>query len=421
MFNAARFLQAAPIFALFTGCASVQPAAQTGSPGLTAPATAHVTTNTPNIALQHARDRQGLSAAGASTPAATAIPRAPQAPAIQAGRSVRSSLEFTDEQGQLRPDIQAYAREVSVTRQVPLQHVEALLLQARFDPKVARLMTPSGKRIQRSWVTYRARYVEPVRIRQGVEFWQAWRPHIDKAAAHYGVPASILVSIIGVETLYGRYTGSFPVLDALATLGFRHPDTNRPERSQLFRDQLADLIELDYKGELNAKTATGSFAGAVGLPQFMPGSLRRFAADGDNDKAIDLHGSVPDALASVGKFLRVHGWLPGLPVFAPAQLPANASKWVDGGLKPALTWPQLEQAGAYVIRQQNVSMDWTRHPVGVIDLLDEPRGLAEYRVATPNFFALTEYNRSYFYATSVAELAQELADRMGYGGPDGKP
>ena len=421
MFNAARFLQAAPIFALFAGCASVQPAAQTGPSNLPATASTYVTANTLNAAQQQARDSQGLSAGGTSTPAATAIPRAPQAPAIQAGKSVRSSLGFTDEQGQLLPDIQTYAREVSATRQVPLGHVESLLLLARFDPKVARLMTPSGKRIQRSWVTYRARYVEPVRIRHGVEFWQTWRTQIDKTAAQYGVPASILVSIIGVETLYGRYTGSFPVLDALATLGFRHPDTNRPERSQLFRDQLADLIELDYKGELNAKTATGSFAGAVGLPQFMPGSIRRFAADGDNDKAIDLHSSVPDALASVGKFLRVHGWVPGLPVFAPAQLPANASTWVDGGLKPALTWPQLEQAGAYVIRRQDVSMDWTHHPVGVIDLLDEPRGLAEYRVATPNFFALTEYNRSYFYATSVAELAQELADRMGYGGPDGKP
>lgn len=394
MFNAARFLQAAPIFALFAGCASVQPAVETGTHPLSGSGPAHTTTVTP---------------------------RAAQAPAIQAGNSVRSTQGFTNDQGQLLPDIQAYAREVAATRKVPLQHVEALLLLARFDPKVARLMTPSGNRIKRSWVTYRARYVEPVRIRQGVEFWQAWRPQVDAAAARYGVPPSILVSIIGVETIYGRYTGSFPVLDALATLGFRHPDTNRPERSQLFRDQLADLIELDHQGELDAKTATGSFAGAIGLPQFMPGSLRRFAADGDNDKAIDLRGSVPDALASVGKFLRVHGWQPGLPVFAPAHLPANASKWVDGGLKPALSWQQLEQAGATVGRQQGVSMDWTRYPVGVIDLLDEPRGLAEYRVATPNFFAITEYNRSYFYATSVVELAQELTAKMGYGGPDGKP
>ena len=418
MFNAARFLQAVPIFALFAGCASVQPAAHTTQPPprktVTAPpderpssrVATPVTAQPPNQDRVAGRQRHIIARADAPAP-------------IQAGFSTRSSHPFVSEQGQLMPEILAYAREVAASRHVPLSHVEGLLKKAQFDPQVAKLMTPSGNRIRRSWVTYRKRYVEPVRIRQGVEFWQTWRQDIDKAAADYGVPASILVSIIGVETLYGRYTGSFLVLDALATLGFRHPDTRRPERSQLFRDQLADLIELDYRGELDADTATGSFAGAVGLPQFMPGSLRRFAADGDNDKTIDLHGSIPDALASVGKFLRLHGWEPGLPVFAPVRLPENAARWVDGGLKPTLSWQQLEQDGAWVVRQQNVSMDWTRHPVGVIDLLDEPRGLAEYRVATPNFFALTEYNRSYFYATSVAELAQELADRMGYGAPDG--
>ena len=409
MFNAARFLHLAPILALFGGCASVQPAAHT----INIPSTTTANAN-PHVAVKPSPQKTIISAGPAA-------PRAAEAPSIQAGTSVKSADPFTDQQGQLLPDIKAYAREVASSRRIPLNHVESLLLLARPNAKIIQLMTPSGKRIQRSWVTYRQRYVEPVRIRQGIEFWQTWRSEVDAAAKHYEVPPSILVSIIGVETLYGRYTGSFSILDALATLGFRHPDTRRPERSQLFRDQLADLIELDFKGEIDAKTATGSFAGAVGLPQFMPGSLRRFAADGDNDQKIDLHGSIPDALASVGKFLRVHGWQPDLPVFAPVQLPANASKWVDGGIKPTLTWQQLEQGGAYVIRQQNESMAWTKHPVGVIDLLDEPRGQEEYRVATPNFFALTEYNRSYFYATSVAELAQALADRMGYGAPDGTP
>ncbi|OXR49785.1 MULTISPECIES: lytic murein transglycosylase B [unclassified Pusillimonas] len=398
MFKAARLLQAAPIFAFFTGCASVPPAINT--------AQADATTS-----------RQETLA---TAPYAVQL-RASLAPSIKAGQSVPGSGPFITPEGQLQPDIQAYAREVAATRNVPQEHVEKLLLLARVDPQVVRLMTPSGKRIKRSWVTYRQRYVEPVRIKQGVTFWQSHKAEVDRAAAQYGVPPSILVSIIGVETLYGRYTGNFSVLDALATLGFRHPDVNRPERSQLFRDQLADLIELDYRGELNATTATGSFAGAIGLPQFMPGSLRRFAADGDNDRRIDLHDSIPDALASVGKFLRLHGWEPGLPVFAPVQLPQNAAQWVDGGLKPTLRWQQLEQAGAYVARSPRTTMAWTQYPVGVIDLLDEPRGMAEYRVATPNFFALTEYNRSYFYATSVAELAQELADRMGYGAPDGTP
>jgi membrane-bound lytic murein transglycosylase B len=341
-------------------------------------------------------------------------PRVAAAPAIQAGISVNQAKGFTDANGKLLPDIQAYAQEVSQTRNVPLSHVTRLLQAAHYNPKVARLMTPSSGRIQRSWVTYRKRYVEPVRINQGTAFWQEHQALLNATAQRYGVPESVIVAIIGVETLYGRYTGSFAVLDALATLGFRNPDSNRPERSQLFRDQLADLIELDWRKELDAMSVTGSFAGAMGLPQFMPGSLRRFAADGDRDNEIDLHGSVADALASVARFLRLHGWEPGLPVFAPVIVPPDAAKWVDGSLTPNLSWPELAESG-FRAQPGHESNAWTRYPVGVIDLLDEPRNLAEYRVATPNFFALTQYNRSYFYATSVAELANTLADRMGYG------
>src|SRR5690606_2802057 len=126
-----------------------------------------------------------------------------------------------------------------------------------------------------------------------------------RTAEQYGVPASIIVAIIGVETIYGRYTGNFRVLDALATLGFRYPDPKRPERSQLFRDQLADLIQLDAQGQVDALQATGSYAGAMGLPQFMPGSLLRYAADGDGDGQIELHESAEDAIASVARFLRL--------------------------------------------------------------------------------------------------------------------
>src|SRR5690606_30063578 len=134
----------------------------------------------------------------------------------------------------------------------------------------ARLMSPSKTRIRRSWVTYRGRFVEPIRIRNGEQFWREHADELARAEATYGVPASIIVAIIGVETLYGRHTGDFRVLDALATLGFRYPDPTRPERAHLFRNQLADLITLDHQGLLDARTATGSFAGAMGLPQFMP-------------------------------------------------------------------------------------------------------------------------------------------------------
>lgn len=354
------------------------------------------------------------AAQAAAAPGAAQTPRARRpATALAAG--------FTDAQGRLEPAVQEYARKVAAERGVPLNHVQALLEDARYDARAAELMSPAKTRVRRSWVTYRKRFVEPVRIRTGVEFWNQHRAALDEAAARYGVPPSIIVAIIGVETVYGRHTGSFPVLDAIATLAFRYPDPARPDRSQLFQDQLADLIVLDYRGVLDAREATGSFAGAMGLPQFMPGSLMRYAVDGDGDRHIDLGSSPEDAIMSVANFLVEHGWQPGLPVFAPVALPADAKSLVHGGLEPVYDWEQLKTHGATSVQAAPADPSgpaWTRHKLGIVDLVDEPRKQAEYRSGTPNFFAITHYNRSYFYAASVADLAQELASRMGYGAPN---
>lgn len=336
---------------------------------------------------------------------------APERPDIDVGSSEVSSRPFTMADGSLDPDILAFAEEVARSRGLPLDHVRALLLEAQYNATASRLMAPAKTRIRRSWVTYRNRFVEPVRIRDGQQFWRTHATDLARVEQQYGVPASIIVAIIGVETVYGRHTGDFRVLDALATLGFRYPDGNRPERSHLFRNQLADLIELDHQGKLNARQVTGSFAGAMGLPQFMPGSLMRYATDGDFDGRIDLHASPQDAIASVARFLRLHGWTPGLPVFAPVVPPANAEQLVTGGLEPTLEWKQLATSGAQ-IAPVSESTTWQEYPLGMVNLADEPRNTVEYRVGTPNFFALTHYNRSYFYATSVADLAVELERRM---------
>jgi membrane-bound lytic murein transglycosylase B len=383
-----------------------------------------------------------LAQAPQSSPPAVAAPdprpaiHAPSsADSIKAGSSVPGRQGFRQPDGRLIPEIQAYAQEVARVRHVPLTHVETLLKDAQYNATAARLMAPAKTRIRRSWVTYRNRFVEPVRINGGQKFWQQHKSTLDRAAQDYGVPQSIIVAIIGVETIYGRHTGNFRVLDALTTLGFSYPDDSRPERSQLFRDQLADLIQLDYEKKLDARQVTGSFAGAMGLPQFMPGSLMRYAADGNSDGRIDLHYSVEDAIVSVARFLRLHGWVPGLPVFAPVTLPRNPQALAVGGLYPTYEWSQLQKEGAATRplpgtlaeagpaaggnRQSGtVAADWRQHKLGVVDLLDEPRKLAEYRIGTPNFFAITHYNRSYFYATSVADLAKALSDGMGYGGPD---
>lgn len=327
------------------------------------------------------------------------------------GSSIAGRNNYFNPDGSLSPYIQQWADSFAALNHIPIASVESWLQTAQYNAEAARLMAPSKGKIKRSWSTYKNRFIEPIRIKAGLEFWQQHQHAIEKIADKYGVPPEIIVSIIGVETIYGRYTGNFRVLDALLTLGFSYPDNNRPERGQLFRDQLADLLVLHHQGKINALTVEGSFAGAIGLPQFMPGSLMRYAVDGDNDGIIDLYTSIPDVVASVANFLVEHGWIKNQPIFAPVQLnTTHAAKLVDGGLEPTLKWAQLNKADA--ITSINSTGSWQQLPLGVINLVEESRGTAEYRLATPNFFALTSYNRSYFYATTVADFAEVLRKQM---------
>lgn len=376
MFICRRFVQLGTVFLALAGCANTAP---TGSTSALAPS--------------------------AATAAVTPIRIGPAQPTAQPPAALTST-------GTLRPEIQSFAERLATERNLPLAPIVEALSEARYNATVARLIAPAppGRKIWRSWNTYRGRFVEPKRIQWGVEFWQENENLLNQAAQRYGVPASIIVSIIGVETLYGRNMGSFSVLDALTTLAFDYPDPKRPERVEMFRGQLADFITLSLQGKLDM-SATGSFAGAIGMPQFMPGSIMRYAVDGDGDGHIRLTSSVTDSIMSVGNFLVEHGWVRGLPVFAPVVLPADPAGLASGGLTPTQTWASLQAAGARV--RAGVSNEgWQAEPLGVVDLVEEARGTVQYRTATPNFFALTQYNRSYFYATAVSDLAAELETRM---------
>ncbi len=397
MFRPTRILQAALIALTTAGCAATPP--KTASPRAEAAGPASSTAPERNAGV-------------------VAIKSLAEPASIRAGESRSGRTLFFTAAGQLTEDIAAYARDVSRTRQVPLDVVTDLLLQAQYNPTAVKLMRPTSGRIKRSWATYRQRNVDPVRIRRGVAFWQEHRADLDRISQAYGVPPSVIVAILGVETVYGQIMGDFKVLDALFTLGFAYPDDSRPERSQLFRDQLADLIQLHHEGELDARIVQGSFAGAMGMPQFMPGSLIRYAVDGNGDGRIDLRNNPVDAMASIANFLRAHGWEPGLPVFAPARLSAANQGMVDGGIFPKRTWAELRKAGAAAHGQASHAAPWQQARLGVVNLVDEPRNTTEYRLGTPNFFAITHYNRSYFYASSVADLASELAAQMGYGNPN---
>ena len=307
--------------------------------------------------------------------------------------------------------LKTFAKEIALSRGLNESEVLGLLNQARINSTVSRIVTPpppGQPRPPKSWQTYRNRFVEPIRIRAGKAFMQDYQVELARAEQRYGVPAEIIAAIIGVETLYGKQMGNFRVLDALYTLAFDYPDPSRPDRQEMFRNQLADLIELHLKGKLDALTLKGSYAGAVGIPQFMPGSIKRFAVSAQGEGGnIDLLKNTPDAIVSVANFLVAHGWQRGLPVFAPVELPADPKRLVDGGLTPKLDWTELQAAGAKLMPGATAG-NWTKSALGVIDLPEEPAGTVEYRTATPNFFAITMYNRSYFYATSVADLAAAL-------------
>ncbi len=355
-----------------------------------------------------------------STPIATQAAPAPGSAPIRIGPSTPTlGPELPDDapaaltpSGALRPEVRTFVEDLATERQLPLAPMVSALEGSRYNATVARLIAPAppGKKIWRSWLTYRSRFVEPKRIAWGVEFYNENRDLLNQAAQRFGVPAPIIASIIGVETLYGRNMGNFRVLDALATLAFDYPDPAKPERATMFRGQLADFLTLVMKDKLELETK-GSYAGAIGMPQFMPTSVMHYAVDGDGNGHIDLTNNTQDAIMSVGSFLAQHGWQRGLPVFAPVALPVDPTPLVDGGLEPKQSWGTLTAAGSRLLPGAS-SAGWESQPLGVVDLVEEARGTAQYRVGTPNFFALTKYNRSYFYATSVADLATEIEVRV---------
>jgi membrane-bound lytic murein transglycosylase B len=314
-----------------------------------------------------------------------------------------------------RPEVRKFAQNLASTRNLSEPSILKLLDEARYSATVARLIAPvaTGEpRAPRSWATYRARRLDPITIGQGRAFMKANATALDQAEKRYGVPQQIIAALIGVETLYGKNMGNFRALDALATLAFDYPDPSRPERAEMFRNNLADLIELDLTGKVNARVLKGSYAGAVGIPQFMPSSIKRFAISASGIQQIDLISNRADAIMSVANYLVEHGWQRGVPVFAPVILPADAAKLVDGGLKPTMDWPQLKAAGATLAANQPAgTQSWMRGALGVVDLVEESKGTAELRTATPNFFAITMYNHSYFYAAAITDLAAALVSK----------
>ena len=294
------------------------------------------------------------------------------------------------------PEAEAFSRDLAEREGFDAAQLMAQFARVSVNSRVIQLIKPPSSPTQRSWERYRARFLNSRRIDGGVAFWEKHGASLGRASRSYGVPEEIIVAIIGVETEYGRNTGGFNVLEALGTLAFAYPP-----RAEFFRTELEQFLLLSRENGLDPMRVKGSFAGAIGIPQFMPGSQRRYAVDFDGDARVDLSGSVDDAIGSVARFLEQHGWRAGQPVARPVALGDTPDvQQLEPGIRPMHTPEALRAAGI----QPPPGID---QPAALVDLVtpDQP---TEYWLGYDNFYVITRYNRSSFYAMSVFQLAEEI-------------
>jgi membrane-bound lytic murein transglycosylase B len=364
--------------------------------------------------------------------ASTPLPSNNQATTAQ--QPIVNQADDTATEARFSQNLNDLMTQVSQTQQIPLASIEAGFLDAKTIPSIRKLVLPPSTTFKKNWVVYRQRFIEPVRLKAGKAFWEQNQAFLAQAEQATGVPAELIVAIIGIETIYGRQTGTFRVKDVLSTLAFSYPDTpNKAAREQLFKDQLKELILMCWNeagGKLPAKNSSqgvnqarlnaclnqnSSYAGAIGLPQFMPSSIRNFAVDGDGDGRIDLRLSAKDAIASVANFMKMHGWQTGMPIYFPVQekaIPA-AKALADGEPQLKYTVQEFIEKGILTAQQGDLQNGGVE-PQSKAMIVDLPypdkdgNDQVHYVVGLNNFLTIVQYNRSYFYAQSVAEFAQEL-------------
>ncbi|NHZ36319.1 lytic murein transglycosylase B [Massilia rubra] len=353
-------------------------------------------------AQSHSKAKAKAKAKGArKAGASVAVPAAVAATALTAAEA-GDAVVFSESEA-----VNAFADEVALRHGFPRAELAALIGQIRYIDTAVQLVKPAPKGKPKNWQNYSRVTIEPIRIKAGVAFWNQHAAVLARAQAEYGVPAEIIVGIIGVETIYGRQTGRFRVLDVLTTLAFAYPEApNRAARMAFFRGELENALVLARKSNIEPLSLLGSFAGAIGMPQFMPGSVLAYGVDYDNNGSIDLRGSAVDAIGSVASFLVQHGWQ--AKQTGPLVYPASVSD--DRAWESLLNQGLAAKFRAEDLRAGGVSTSAVLPANQRFGLIDLPNGPdpTEYRIATDNFFAITQYNRSYFYAMSVIELGRAI-------------
>ena len=332
----------------------------------------------------------------------------------QAHAKPKSSTKPT-ETFQHRADAQQLAEELA--QQLSAQGldpkwVKNAVLKAHKLPEVVKLVTPAPTGVAKNWALYRSRFIEPKRIQAGVRFWQAYAADLARAEAQTGVPAEIVSGIIGVETIYGQHKGNFRVMDALVTLSLDFPSSHprQAERQAFFKGELAQLLTFKRHG-VNPLTLKGSYAGAMGWPQFMPSSWNRFAVDFDDDGRIDLLNSPADAIGSVAHYLKAFGWQTGMPTHYEVRLDP-ATLQLDDLMVPDIL-PTFSVAN-FMAKGAIPDAAGMAHngPLALIEL-QNGTSPASYVAGTENFYVITRYNWSSYYAMAVIELGRAVAHEVG--------
>lgn len=332
-------------------------------------------------------------------------------PVVNGSVSV-SALPATIEPGSVpyaeRADVQAWAQDVAQRTELPIAWLQAAFAEARYQPNAAKYILPAPAGTPKNWAAYRARFIEPKRIKAGVAFWNENEAWLRQAQREYGVPPEIIVGLLGVETLYGRDMGRFRILDALVTLGFDYPANAPRDRSAYFRSELEQYYLLCRDIHANPLEINSSYAGAIGLPQFMPSSWRKYAVDFDGDGRIDLIRSPADAIGSVARYLAEFGWVRDMPSYYSVNgLPdpgANLTRLLTPDIVPSFTADEMTQLGVLLSRQGQ------QHP-GLLALVKLENGsdAPTFVAGTDNFYAITRYNQSSPYAMAVIDLGKAIA------------
>ena len=303
-----------------------------------------------------------------------------------------------------REDVRLFITEMVERHGFVRRELDKLFSKAKFQASIVKAITPPVTPQARSWQAYRQNFVTAQRVEAGLRFRERHAETLARASAQYGVPEEIIVSIIGVETVYGRNMGTYRVIDSLSTLAFDYPP-----RAEFFRNELEQFLLMTRDNNLDALGVKGSFAGAIGIPQFMPGSLRRFAVDFDDNGQTNLTDSPVDAIGSVANFLASHGWSRDQPIAFAARVENAAAgrirAMVDTGIKPAVRLAELAASGIAVADLPATLGADT--PLTLFEL-ETPGQPTEYRIGLQNFYVLTRYNRSSLYASAVFDLAEAL-------------